>query len=197
MTREELEHAIRAAGDVANDDELWVFGSQAILGQYADAPEELRMSAEVDVAPVNKEGKTIDIDANLGELSPFHEAFGFYIHGISIEAAVLPKGWERRAKKVCNANTGGKTGLCLEAHDLAVSQIGGVQAQRPGFRARFADRRTRVGEDAATAHRSADGQDASTRNSPREDARVGERARQGSRKGVAAPATLTSRSGSH
>ena len=66
------------------------------------------MSAEVDVAPVNKETKTIDIDANLGELSPFHQAYGFYVHGVSIEAAVLPKGWERRAKKVCNANTGGK-----------------------------------------------------------------------------------------
>lgn len=47
MTREELEHAIRAACDVADDDEVWVFGSQAILGQYEDAPEELRMSAEV------------------------------------------------------------------------------------------------------------------------------------------------------
>lgn len=123
MTREELEHAIRAACDVADDDEVWVFGSQAILGQYADAPEELRMSAEVDVAPVNKDDKTIAIDANLGELSAFHQAYGFYVHGVSIEAAVLPKGWERRAKKVCNANTGWKAGLCLEAHDLAVSKL--------------------------------------------------------------------------
>jgi hypothetical protein len=123
VTRDELEHAIRAACDVADDDEVWVFGSQAILGQYEDAPDALRMSAEVDVAPVNKETKTIDIDAHLGELSPFHQAYGFYVHGVSIEAAVLPKGWERRAKKVCNANTGGKTGLCLEAHDLAVSKL--------------------------------------------------------------------------
>ena len=69
MTREELEHAIRAACDVADDDELWVFGSQAILGQYPDAPEELRMSAEVDVAPINENSRTIDIDASLGELS--------------------------------------------------------------------------------------------------------------------------------
>ena len=76
MTREELEHAIRAACDVADDDEVWVFGSQAILGQYENAPEQLRMSAEVDVAPVNALDKTIDIDANLGELSPFHQAYG-------------------------------------------------------------------------------------------------------------------------
>lgn len=123
MTRDELEHAIRAACDVADDDEVWVFGSQAILGQFEDAPEELRASVEVDVAPVNKEAKTIDIDANLGELSAFHQAHGFYVHGVSIEAAVLPKGWEQRAKKVSNANTGWKTGLCLEAHDLAVSKL--------------------------------------------------------------------------
>lgn len=32
MTRSQLEHAIRAACEVANDTELWVFGSQAILG---------------------------------------------------------------------------------------------------------------------------------------------------------------------
>lgn len=123
MTREELEHAIRAACDVADDDEVWVFGSQAILGQYEDAPEELRMSAEVDIAPVNELGKTIDIDAHLGELSAFHQTYGFYVHGVSIEAALLPEGWGRRAKKVSNSNTRGKTGRCVEAHDLAVSKL--------------------------------------------------------------------------
>lgn len=46
MTREQLEHAIRAACDVAKETEVYVFGSQAILGQYPDAPEALRMSAE-------------------------------------------------------------------------------------------------------------------------------------------------------
>lgn len=52
MTRAELEHAIRAACDVSGDDEVYVFGSQAILGQYPDAPESLRQSAEADIAPV-------------------------------------------------------------------------------------------------------------------------------------------------
>lgn len=33
MTRAELEHAIRAACDIAQDDSLYVFGSQAILGE--------------------------------------------------------------------------------------------------------------------------------------------------------------------
>ena len=57
MTRAELEHAIRAACDVSGDNEVYVFGSQAILGQYPDAPESLRQSAEADIAPV----KAIDI----------------------------------------------------------------------------------------------------------------------------------------
>lgn len=54
MTREQLEHAIRAACDVAEDTELFVFGSQAILGEHPDAPPELRTSIEVDVQPVNR-----------------------------------------------------------------------------------------------------------------------------------------------
>jgi hypothetical protein len=48
VTRDQLEHAIRAACDVAEDSEVWVFGSQAILGEFPDAPEALRASIEVD-----------------------------------------------------------------------------------------------------------------------------------------------------
>ena len=123
MTREELEHAIRAACDVSGDNAVYVFGSQAILGQYPDAPAALRQSAEADVAPVHAVDMVDVIDANLGELSLFHRAHGFYVHGVALEAAVLPKGWERRAIVVRNANTNGTTGICVEAHDLAVSKL--------------------------------------------------------------------------
>lgn len=123
MTRSELEHAIRAACDVSGDDELYVFGSQAILGQYPHAPEALRQSAEADVAPVHAIDMADVIDAQLGELSQFHDAFGFYVHGLSIDAAVLPGGWQKRAIAVRNDNTRNKTGWCLEAHDLAASKL--------------------------------------------------------------------------
>lgn len=85
MTRAELEHAIRAACDVSGDDQVYVFGSQAILGQYPDAPESLRQSAEADIAPVTKVDMVDVIDAHLGELSQFHDTFGFYVHGLSID----------------------------------------------------------------------------------------------------------------
>lgn len=123
MTREELEHAIRAACDVSGDDEVYVFGSQAILGQYPDAPESLRQSAEADIAPVKAIDMVDVIDGNLGELSTFHGTFGFYVHGVSIDAAVLPIGWQKRVIEVRNENTRNNTGWCVEAHDLAASKL--------------------------------------------------------------------------
>lgn len=123
MTREELEHAIRAACDVTGDTELWIFGSQAILGQYPRAPEALRQSAECDVAPKNRPEKADLIDAVLGELSQFHRTHGFYVHGLSLEAATLPEGWQERAVKVQNENTRQYAGYCVEAHDLAASKL--------------------------------------------------------------------------
>lgn len=93
MTRKQLEDAIRAACDIVNDDELYVLGSQAILGQFPQADFELRKSIEVDVYPKNKPEATDQINGALGELSQFHRTHGFYVHGISIESAILPEGW--------------------------------------------------------------------------------------------------------
>ena len=124
MTRDQLEHAIRAACDVSNDTELWVFGSQALLGEFPDAPESLRASIEVDVQPKNRPEAVDIIDANLGELSPFHKTHGFYIHGVSINSAILPEGWEERTKPISDPiSTCGNTGWCIELHDLAASKL--------------------------------------------------------------------------
>ncbi|MDB4913695.1 MAG: hypothetical protein JWM95_1339 [Gemmatimonadetes bacterium] len=123
MTREELEHAIRAACDLADDTEVIVFGSQAILGQFPDAPTALRQSAEADIAPKHAVDKVDLIDAVLGENSQFHQTHGFYVHGVPIQAATLPAGWEERAVKVQNRNTREFIGWCLEAHDLAASKL--------------------------------------------------------------------------
>jgi hypothetical protein len=107
VTRAELEHAIRAACDLARDAEVYVFGSQAILGQFPNAPAPLRQSMEADIAPKNRPEMVELIDAHLGELSMFHQTNGFYVHGVPIEAAVLPTGWDTRAVPVCNAMRAG------------------------------------------------------------------------------------------
>ncbi|MFH0728436.1 MAG: DUF6036 family nucleotidyltransferase [Pseudomonadota bacterium] len=124
MTRDQLEHAIRAACDVSNDTELWIFGSQALLGEFPDAPESLRASIEVDVQPKNRPETVDAIDGALGELSMFHQTHGFYVHGVSIESAILPYGWEQRTTSISDPiSTRGKTGLCIEVHDLAASKL--------------------------------------------------------------------------
>jgi hypothetical protein len=124
VTREQLEHAIRAACDVANDTDLLIFGSQAILGEYPDVTWELRASIEVDVQPLNRPDAIDMIDGALGELSRFHETHGFYVHGVSIETATLPPGWRGRTVPVSHPRwTRGNTGHCLEAHDLAASKL--------------------------------------------------------------------------
>ena len=89
MTREQLEHAIRAACDVADDPELWIFGSQALLGSFPEPSEALRASIEVDVQPKNKPEMVDKIDGALGELSQFHRTHGFYVHGVSLDSAKL------------------------------------------------------------------------------------------------------------
>lgn len=133
MTRAELEHAIRAACEVADDAELYVFGSQSILGQHPTASPGLRQSGEADVMPKNYPGRADAVDRNLGELSPFHETHGFYVHGLSIKAAKLPAGWKKRCVAVRNANTNDKTGWCLEPHDLAVSKLAAFRDKDRAF----------------------------------------------------------------
>ena len=133
MTRAQLEHAIRAACDIAQDDAVYVFGSQAILGEHPNVPEFLRQSVEVDVAPVNRMDRVDNIDGSIGELSMFHVTHGFYVHGLSIEAATLPQGWRERVVTVRGAETYWKAGLCLESHDLAASKLAAFRPKDRDF----------------------------------------------------------------
>jgi len=122
MNRAQLEHIIRAAATIADDDELIVIGSQSILGQYPDAPADLCVSNEADVYPKNHPERWDVIDGAIGELSPFHETFGYYAQGVEEGTATLPEGWATRLVAVRTAATRGATGLCLEAHDLVISK---------------------------------------------------------------------------
>jgi len=123
MTRSQLEHIIRAASQIADDDELVIIGSQAVLGQFPRAPEALLVSAEADLYPRNKPELADLIDGSIGELSPFHEIFGYYAHGVAPTTAILPRGWQERLVPIRGESTRGATGWCLEIHDLVVSKL--------------------------------------------------------------------------
>jgi hypothetical protein len=119
VTREQLEHVIRAAATISGDHEIVVIGSQAILGRYPDAPAELVISQDVDLYPRNHPDRAELIEGSIGELSPFHETFGYYAQGVGERTAVLPDGW---AGRLIAVPTSGGTGLCLEPHDLLLSK---------------------------------------------------------------------------
>ncbi len=123
MTRTELEHIIRAATSIANVYELVIVGSQAVLGMYESAPDELLQSMEADVYPLDRPDLADLIDGSIGELSPFNMMYGYYAQGVGPETAILPTGWQERLVKIQNANTDLKIGWCLEPHDLAVSKL--------------------------------------------------------------------------
>ncbi|MFN0250736.1 MAG: DUF6036 family nucleotidyltransferase [Kofleriaceae bacterium] len=122
MNRSQLEHVIRASAAISGDDEIIVVGSQSILGKFPSAPPELCKSTEADVYPKNKPEMADLIDGSIGELSPFHDTFGYYAQGVGPETAIVPAGWESRLIAVTNANTRGAVGWCLEPHDLVLSK---------------------------------------------------------------------------
>ena len=118
MRRSELEHLIRASGEIAGDDEIIIIGSQSILGQFPNAPVQLLMSMEADIYPKNYPDKAEKVDGAIGEGSSFHELHGYYAQGVGEETAVLPKDWATRLVPVNNDNTNGVTGYCIEALSL-------------------------------------------------------------------------------
>jgi hypothetical protein len=133
MTRDQLEHVIRTAATIADDDEIVVIGSQAILGAFPDAPEELVRSMEADVWPRNHPERWELVDGSIGELSPFHENFGYYAQGVGPETAVLPDGWQDRLVRVESDRTRGAVGLCLEIHDLVISKYAAAREKDMDF----------------------------------------------------------------
>jgi Nucleotidyltransferase of unknown function (DUF6036) len=122
MKRSELEHLIRAAGRIAGEREIVVIGSQAVLGQFPDAPIALLASMEADLYPRSDPELADKVDGAIGEGSRFHEQYGYYAQGVAPDTATLPRGWQRRLVRIENSNTGGYAGLCLEVHDLALSK---------------------------------------------------------------------------
>jgi hypothetical protein len=122
MTREQLEHIIRASAAIAGIEDIIVIGSQSVLGQFPNAPAELLVSREADVYPMEHPERGDLIDGSIGEGSPFERQFGYYAHGVDDSTAILPAGWRDRLVVVSNANTRETRGWCLEVHDLAIAK---------------------------------------------------------------------------
>jgi hypothetical protein len=136
MRRDQLEHAIRTACQIIEQQEVIVVGSQSILGTYDEVqlPPAATMSIEVDILPLadtNEETARLAdlIEGVAGEFSPFEQLHGFSIDGFDLTTSVLPEGWRDRLVKLQNANTAPPTGeprftgWCLDKEDLCVAKL--------------------------------------------------------------------------
>lgn len=123
MKRSELEHLIRAAATIANEPEIVVIGSQAILAVQGAIPASLLESLEADVFPLHRPELADVVDGAIGEGSPFHETFGYYAHGVGPETAVVGPGWVDRLRTIEGPGLNGAIGRCLDPDDLGVAKL--------------------------------------------------------------------------
>ena len=123
MTRDQFEHVVRASAAITGGDEFVLVGSQAVLGQFPEAPLDLRQSMELDLFSLRDPLDADLIEGSIGEGSPFHQTFGYYAHGVGEETAILPARWAERAIRVRTPRMGGATAICPEIHDLLASKL--------------------------------------------------------------------------
>jgi hypothetical protein len=123
MHRTELEHLLRASSGTTGEKDFIIIGSQSVLGKHPDAPRELRQSMELDIYPRHRPELSEDIEGSLGRYSQFGDTYGYFADGVSPDTALLPTGWESRLTPVCNENTGGATGWCIDPCDLTIAKL--------------------------------------------------------------------------
>ncbi len=95
MNREQLEHVIRASGDVLKEDAVIIVGSQAILGSSPDGlPRDVTLSTQVDVMAVSDPNgeKALLINGTIGEFTMFYTTYGYYAEGVEEPLCRFPKG---------------------------------------------------------------------------------------------------------
>lgn len=102
MRRDQLEHAIRTACQIAGLTEVIIVGSQAILGTYTEdqLPFYATRSVEIDVLPIADDTGEIarladEIEGAAGEFSPFEQLHGFSIDAVDLQLPRPPSGQDQ------------------------------------------------------------------------------------------------------
>lgn len=122
MTRDELEHIIRASADITDQYEFIIVGSQSILGAVPHPEKVFTVSMEADIYPKDAPELAEKIEGAIGEGSQFHATHGYYAQGVGPETAILPKEWLSRVHRVQSVHTNGRVGYCLDLPDLFLSK---------------------------------------------------------------------------
>lgn len=133
MTRDQLEHIIRACARITGEYEFVIVGSQSVLGAKPNPSVEFTASMEADIYPLNAPDKSHDIDVHIGEGSRFQDEFGYYAQGVDPSTAALPADWMSRVHRVQSEATEGHVGYCLDPIDLFLSKAWAARAKDRDF----------------------------------------------------------------
>ena len=139
MKRNQLAHVLREVSLITNDAAPIVIGSQSVLASFSeeDLPQEATASMEVDTAFDPDPGgvKWIAVDQEIGELSDFHDRFGYYAQGVEIKTAILPEGWKDRlvTYEVPGPGPEPTRARCLEPHDCILAKLARFEGKDVNF----------------------------------------------------------------
>jgi hypothetical protein len=140
MKKQQVDHALRAAGRITGEKQFIIIGSQSLHGKYPDVADEILTSFEVDLIATKDTDRAAWLNV-IGVDSAFHESFGFYVDPVDEKTATLPKGWKGRLVNLPAGDTGGVKGLCLEPHDLAIAKYVAAREKDLAFTRELARRR--------------------------------------------------------
>ncbi len=121
MKKQQVDHILRAAGELTGEKQFVIIGSQSLHGKYPDLADEILRSFVVDLIAKGHPDWTEWLNF-IGQDSRFHETHGFYADPVDENTATLPKGWKGRLVNLPPGDTQGVSGLCLDPHDLAIAK---------------------------------------------------------------------------
>lgn len=122
LFEQDLKIALHAASKAYNRKRFVIIGSAAILASHPDAPDYLRLSADIDMFPIRKLEQPAfkPGDDLVGQASAFEVEHEFYIERVGDWTLLTqPEGWMDRCVKF---SIGEVDGYCLHPLDLAYNK---------------------------------------------------------------------------
>lgn len=138
MKVEDLRRLFARARELCGETDYVVLGSLSVLGYEGEVPPRMAASIDVDAFTKSDPERVFDLDASLGQGSPFEAEYGYYLDPISPRVATLPDEWV--ARLVRRQLEPDLAAWFLEPNDAAVSKYARLEARdrewiRPGLQA--------------------------------------------------------------
>jgi hypothetical protein len=114
MKKQQVDHVLRAAGELTGEKQFAIIGSQSLHGKYPNLADEMLLSFEVDLIVKNDSARTEWLNF-IGQDSQFHETHGYDADLVDENTATLPKGWQGR---LVNLPPGDTQGVSVEKAQL-------------------------------------------------------------------------------